>query len=165
MKRFETERLILRQVQESDFDSFRDFFADEKTAHFIGGIRNEEEAWRTMAFYLGHWQLKGYGYMVIEEKSSGDFVGCCGLWNSPTWPEMEMGYWMQADKQGQGYATEAAERIKQFAFEEIGANTLVSYIDKENIASIKVAKRLGGVYDKTIELSTFGPHHVYRYNK
>jgi len=126
-------------------------------------IKTPEEAWRLMAAYIGHWQLQGYGYMAIEEKSSGKFVGCVGLWNSDPWPEMEMGYWLITEMQGKGYATEAAQKIMEFAFHTIQAPSLVSYISPQNMASRRLAERLGAVHEETIELLEFGPHHVYRY--
>ena len=65
--------------------------------------------------------------------------------------------------QGKGYASEAAMLAKDFAFDELKVQTLVSYIDPMNKPSIKLAERIGGVFDKTIELLDFGPHRVYRY--
>ncbi len=158
-----TERLILRPWRESDFTCFFEFFSDETTSKYVGGIQTEEEAWRLMASYIGHWQLKGFGYLAVDEKTTGEFVGCVGLWKSPPWPKIELGYWFIEKKQGQGFATGAAIKLKQFAFEELKVDTLVSYIDPGYIASKRVAKRIGGVKEKTIELLDYGPHEVYRY--
>ena len=159
----DTQRLKLRQLSETDFVYFHEVYSDEETSRFIGGIKSLEDSWRIMASYLGHWQLKGYGYYAVEEKSTGSFIGCAGLWKSPSWPELELGYWFRKEKQGHGYATEATLRVKQIAFENIGADTLVSYIDPDNIASKRLAERIGGVKEKVIELLDFGPHEVYRY--
>ena len=160
-----TERLILRQWHESDFTYFIEFFSDEKMAKYVGGVHTPEEAWRLMASYIGHWQLKGFGYLAVVEKSTGDFIGSTGLWKSPSWPEMELGYWFLKQKQGKGYATEAALRVKQYAFEDLKIETLVSYIDPLNSQSKRVAERIGGVFEKKIELLNYGPHEVYRYKK
>ena len=101
--------------------------------------------------------------MAVEEKEGGKFLGCAGLWKSPPWPELELGYWLLKEVQGKGYATEAAVRVKEFAFQQIKAKTLVSFIHPANEPSKKLAQRLGGIYEKTIELLDFGPHCVYRY--
>jgi len=163
MIEIESERLRMRAWRNADYPFFVDYFADEEMAEFLGGTRTREESWRTMAAYIGHWHLNGFGYWAVEEKDTQDFVGGVGLWKSPNWPELELGYWILRTMHGKGYATEAAVRAKEFAFNELKVDTLVSYIDLENEASKRVAERLGGIYEKTIELLNFGPHLVYRY--
>jgi len=160
----ETERLRFRQWRESDFDYLADYFSDEKTAKYVGGVKSREEAWRLLATYIGHWQLKGFSYLPVEEKESQRFVGCTGLWKSDPWPELELGYWILKEMQGQGYASEAGEKVKEFAFQVLQAPTLVSYIDVKNEPSIKVAERLGAVLEKNIQLLEYGLHGVYRYS-
>ncbi len=159
----ETERLVLRQLRESDFDAFAAHYADEDMARYIGGRSNPEQAWRRMAMLLGHWSLRGFGYWGVDEKASGKFVGSVGLWRSPGWPELELGYWLTRAAHGKGYATEAARRAREYAYEVLKAETLVSYIHPENEASKRVAERLGAQYERTIELLDFGPHCVYRH--
>lgn len=116
-----------------------------------------------MAAHLGHWVLRGHGYWAVEEKETGKFVGSVGLWRSEGWPELELGYWLMPEMQGRGYATEAAAASRDYAFEVLGAQTLVSYIHPENEPSKRVAERLGAKYEKIIELGGHGPHCVYRY--
>jgi len=161
----ETERLRLRLWRGSDFKHFESYFSDPELSKYVGGIKGKEQAWRLMAAYIGHWQLKGYGKMAVEEKESKQFVGCAGLWNSDNWPELELGYWFVREGQGKGYATEAALRMKIFAFDELKADTLVSYIHPENEASKKLALRLGAIEENSIDLIGFGEHCVFRYPK
>jgi RimJ/RimL family protein N-acetyltransferase len=163
MESIETQRLKLRQWTERDFGSFALFYADADNARYVGGKKTSEQAWRHMALQLGHWQLKGFGYWAVEEKNTRDFVGCVGLWQSPGWPEMELGYWLVKAQQGKGYAFEACERCKTYAREVLHARSLVSYIDPANTASIRLAQRLGATYEDTIELLSYGPHCVYRH--
>lgn len=161
----ESERLVLRQWRSSDFEHFVNYFSDEALCRYVGGTKNQEEAWRLLASYIGHWQLKGFGYLAVENKETNKFLGCAGLWDSEPWPELELGYWFRKEAQGKGYASEAAQCVKEFAFNKLKVDTLVSYIHPENEASIKLAMRLGGFYDTTIDLLGFGPHSVYRYKK
>lgn len=161
----QTDRLLLRQWKENDYDVFLPYFQNEGFTKYLGGNKDEEAAWTMMTNYIGHWHIKGFGYWAVEEKSSGKFVGGCGLWKSPEWPEIELGYWILPPFHGKGYATEAAKSARAFAFETLNLPTLVSYIDSNNYASIKVTEKLDGKFDKTIELSSFGPHAVYRYSK
>ena len=67
------------------------------------------------------------------------------------------------DHQGKGYALEACLRCIEFARQTLAAGSLVSYIDPRNEPSIRLAKRLGAVYEETIELVSYGPHCVYRH--
>ncbi len=120
-------------------------------------------AWRHMAALVGHWTLRGYGIWAVEEKGSQEFVGSIGLWFPEGWPELELGYWLVPEAHGKGYATEAGMKSRDYAFDQLGAKTLVSYIDPTNEPSKKVAERLGAGYEKTIELLDLGPHCVYRY--
>ncbi len=163
MKDIETPRLRFREWREEDFAPVAQFFADPLAVHYLGGEKSAEETWRLIAAYIGHYQLRSYSYMAVAEKSTNQLIGSIGLWNSTPWPELELGYWLFPAYQGKGYAYEAAKAAQQFAFAELGRETLVSYIDEENIASAKLAKRLGGTSEEEIELLDFGPHQVYRY--
>lgn len=160
-----TERLKFRQWQTDDFEAFAQYFADDANARYVGGQKTKEEAWRLMATYVGHYQLRGFGYIAIEDKNTQKLVGCVGLWKSEPWPELELGYWLLPEMQGKGYAFEAAQAVRNYAFEVLNEDTLVSYIDPANLPSQKLAERLGGVHEKDIELLDFGLHRVYRYSK
>lgn len=163
MLSLETERLTFRQWQESDFEAVASYFSNAANVKHVGGQKNAEEAWRLIATYIGHYLLKGYSYPAIVEKASGKLIGTVGLWNSKPWPELELGYWLFNKYQGKGYTVEAGKAVKSFAFESLKSNSLVSYIDPENKASIKVATKLGATFDGTCELLEFGPHQIYRY--
>jgi RimJ/RimL family protein N-acetyltransferase len=163
MDSLETARLRLRQWREADFDSFARYYADAETARFVGGLKDPDQAWRHMALQVGHWRLRGFGYWALEEKSSEAFIGSAGLWQSPRWPELELGYWLMKEQQGKGFANEACLRCIEYARNTLRARSLVSYIDPRNESSIRVAQRLGAVYDGTIELASHGSHCVYRH--
>ena len=163
MTTIETDRLRLRPWTEDDFEPFRAYYADERTARYVGGAKDVDEAWRHFALQIGHWELKGFGYWAVEEKDSGSFAGSVGLWKSAGWPELELGYWLLPEFQGRGYAREAATRARDYARDALGAPTLVSYIAPENEPSIRLAESLGATREESIELLTHGPHAVYRY--
>ncbi len=163
MRELETERLILRQWRAEDLEPFAAYYGDPETARYVGGVATRDQAWRRMASQIGHWVLLGYGYWAVEEKESGIFAGCVGLWRSPGWPELELGYWLVPAVWGKGYATEAGAAARDFAWRVVKAESLVSYIEPGNEPSKRVAERLGACYEKTIDLATSGPHLVYRY--
>ena len=159
----ETDRLIFRQWKNSDYSLFAEFYKVEANARFVGGIKNAEESWRLMSTYIGHYELNGYSYLAIDEKKSGNLIGTIGLWNSVPWPEPELGYWLLPSAQGKGFGVEGGLAVKEFALKMLNLNSLVSYIDPANQPSKKLALRIGGKFDKQIDLLDFGPHEVYRY--
>ena len=94
MTQLETPRLHLRRWTYDDFDQFSEFYADYENAKYVGGQKTLDEAWRHFALLIGHWELNGFGFWAVEEKDTGSFVGCVGLWQSAGWPELELGYWL-----------------------------------------------------------------------
>ena len=163
MFELETNNLRLRAWRSDDAEQVTKFYADPKVSKYVGGPRDADAAWRSMALLIGHWQLQGFGYWAVEEKQSATFVGCVGLWQSPGWPELELGYWLVEEFHGKGYAKEAAARCLQYARDEMQAESLVSYIDPENIPSIKLAESIGAKPEQIIDLAGHGPHRIYRH--
>lgn len=140
----ETERLILRMWREDDFEDYARICADPEVMRFLGGKPfTRLESWRHMAFIVGHWQLRGYGHWAVEEKSSGRFIGRLGLLYPTGWPGFEIGWTIERESWGKGYATEGAHRVLAFAFTEMDKGHVISLIHPENKASIKVAEKLG----------------------
>jgi RimJ/RimL family protein N-acetyltransferase len=105
-----------------------------------------------MAAFAGQWILRGYGSWAVEEKASGRFVGYTGLWYPEGWPEPEIHWGLMQPFHGRGYATEAARRARDFAYRELRWRTAVSCIGPENVASRRVALRLGATLERSIEL-------------
>jgi RimJ/RimL family protein N-acetyltransferase len=111
---------------------------------------------------LGHWSMRGFGYFALEEKATGLLCGAAGLIRHFDWPETEMGWRVFRPQQGRGYATEAARRIRGYAYDALGLTTLVSYIDPRNAASARVAGRLDARLEGRILLRN-DPADVYRH--
>jgi len=149
----ETDRLLLRAWRNEDFDSYAQMCADPDIMRFLGGkTLNRMEAWRQMAFLVGHWELLGYGHWAVEEKSSGKFAGRLGFLNPAGWPAFEIGWTLGRAFQGKGYATEGAKRALQYAFAELDKDHVISLIDPLNKASLRVADRLGEKLEGETEL-------------
>jgi RimJ/RimL family protein N-acetyltransferase len=148
----ETERLLLRQWRGDDAAPNTAMLSDPGTARFITvdgkPVTNELNGWRNAAIMAGHWVLHGVGMFVVEEKSSGKFVGRVGPWFPPGWPGFEVGWGIAREFRGKGYALEAARAsIEIFDIDEI-----VHSIDCENTASQAVARRLGARKDREFDL-------------
>jgi len=148
----ETERLLLRQFCNDDFEPLAEMMSDEKHMRFIGGTSGREQSWRRLATLVGHWTLRGYGFFALEEKISKTFIGWTGLWFPEGWPEREIGWALLPKAIGKGFVTEAALRVRKHAYEDLGWTTAISLIAKENIASAKVAERLGATHERDIVL-------------
>ena len=140
----ETERLILRELREDDFPTYERIAADINVMKYMGGkTMDRVEAWRHMAFMVGHWKLRGYGYFALEEKTSGEFVGRAGFTNPAGWPGFELGWTVAPEHQRKGFASEAARRLLRFAYEDLDRKHVISLIHKDNIPSRRVAEKLG----------------------
>lgn len=148
----ETERLLLRPWRAADVEHFSELCADAELMRYVGGVMDRIAAWRRMAAYAGHWQLRGYGPFALEEKESGRFVGYSGVFDPDGWPEREINWGLTRPHLGKGFVTEAAARVRAFAYGTLGFTTIASCIDLENAASIAVATRLGATLDRTIIL-------------
>jgi RimJ/RimL family protein N-acetyltransferase len=141
----ETERLKLRHFVETDLDAYARLCADPEMMRYLGpgATLSRADAWRSMAMLLGHWQLRGYGMWAVEEKSTGTFIGRIGLHYPEAWPVLEVGWFVDRSRWGQGLATEGGRAALQFAFERLGLTRISSVIHPHNAASIRVAEKLG----------------------
>jgi RimJ/RimL family protein N-acetyltransferase len=152
----ETERLLLRQWQGRDMAPYIAMLSDPGTARFITvdgkPVVDEMTGWRHAVVMAGHWTLHGAGMFVVEEKSSGKFAGRVGPWKPPGWPGFEVGWGIAHEFRGKGYAAEAARASIDWAFATFDIDQIVHCIDRENIASQGVARRLGASKDREIEL-------------
>lgn len=140
-----TDRLLLRPFQDDDLDAYAELCADPEVMRYLGKGEtiSRMEAWQQMAFFAGHWQLRGFGPWALEEKASGAFVGRAGLLQPEGWPGFELAWTLGRAWWGKGYATEAAREALRYAFTELGRDHVISLIYPQNHASIRVAERLG----------------------
>ncbi len=154
----ETERLKLRPWCGADIVPNTAMLSDPPTARFITAdgkpITEELNGWRNAAIMAGHWVLHGVGMFVVEEKSSGKFVGRVGPWFPPGWPGFEVGWGIAKEFRGKGYAIEAARASIDWVFATFELDRIIHCIDRENTASEAVARRLGA--EKQGETDLFG---------
>ncbi len=152
-ERLETPRLLLRQVTEADFDAFARMHADPEVMHFLGGEPlNRAGAWRRMAAMLGHWALRGFGGYAVIDKASGEFAGRVGFNRPEGWPDFEVGWTLAREHWGKGLATEAALACLEHAFEAMKRTRVISLVHPDNVASRRVAERIGECLAGTAEI-------------
>jgi RimJ/RimL family protein N-acetyltransferase len=161
-----TSRLLLRAFQILDAGPMYRVFGDAEVMHFGDGVQTMEwvQGWlRTcLERYYPAW---GFGPYAVLEKASRSVIGYCGLFFFPDLdgkPEVEIGYRLARSAWGQGYATEAARAVRDYAFDTLAIRRLIAMIDPSNAASIRVAEKLGMRYEKNILLDGYThPDHVY----
>jgi RimJ/RimL family protein N-acetyltransferase len=146
MIQLETDRLIMRMWRENDFEAYARICADPEVMRYLnkdGKPLTRSEAWRQLAFLIGHWHLRGYGHWAVEERASGNLVGRIGFLNPEGWPDFEIGWTLGREYWGKGYAIEGARRALEYAFMEFKRERVISLIRPGNQGSINVAQKLG----------------------
>ncbi|GII99097.1 RimJ/RimL family protein N-acetyltransferase [Sediminihabitans luteus] len=140
----DTARLRLREMTRADVDAMAALLGDPQVmAHYPAPkTRDEARAW--IDWNLTNYAEHGYGLWIVETRA-GEFVGDCGL----TWQRvdgvrrLEVGYHVRRELQGRGYASEAAAACRDLARDVIGADELVAIIAPANVASRRVAEKIG----------------------
>ncbi len=152
----ETKRLKLRMWREADIEPNTAMLADPASGRFITAdgkpVIDAYVGWRNATIMSGHWLLHGVGMFVVEEKSSGKFAGRVGPWCPPGWPGFEVGWGIASDFRGKGYAFEAARASIDWTFATFEIDQIIHCIDRENVASQSVARRLGATIEREIDL-------------
>ena len=140
------ERVILRPHRASDIDAIAALYEGDRAA-YIGGQQSRATVWRWLGYDAGQWGLLGFGSWAVDDLKSGQFAGQVALNKPVNFPEIELGWLVFDAFEGCGLAFEAAVLARRFGFEELGIDTIVSYIAPENQRSIRLAERLGAVID------------------
>ena len=159
----ETDRLILRGWSESDFEAIAEVYSDEEHVQYFGGVKSRWEAWRYFAGLIGHYHLRGYTMFSITEKSSNEMIGWAGPWFPEGWPEPELGYIIKRSANGKGFAFEATKAALLYIYSNLKWKTAISQIDVNNIASKKLAEKLGASFEKNALLFDKYESEVWRH--
>jgi len=144
----ETERLILRGPSSTDFEIYKNFFADEQASAAYAGPLSSDKAWRVLATDIGHWVLRGYGRWAVTVKRTGEMVGGCGLWWPEGYPRSELTWWIIPSARRNGYAKEASIAAIKFGYEVLNWELVETHMNDENIAARNLVKSLGGILIK-----------------
>jgi RimJ/RimL family protein N-acetyltransferase len=176
--RLETERLVLRIPEPEDRDGYAEMWGDPEVVRFLGGTTvAPDEVPAGIDRMLGQWERHGVGLFSVVRKDDDRLVGRVGylLWDTERWVhamreelegdlELEIGWTLIRAFWNQGYATEAAIACRDHAFGELGRERVISLIAPENVASIRVAEKIGESYERDVELG-LGPVRLYSLGK
>jgi len=158
----ETDRFLMRGYRPEDVDAFASFYATDRSA-FVGGPMTPELACRALMAYAGHWQIRGYGRWMVDDKATGETLGNVGLWYPDGWPEPEIGWTLFANGEGRGVAYETALAARNYAYDTLGWTTAISLIATGNDRSRALAERMGANRDGSFTHERYGAMEVWRH--
>jgi ribosomal-protein-alanine N-acetyltransferase len=160
----ETERLILRHFHIVDGEAMDRVFGDPSVMYFGNGVQTSEWVRKWLRGCLeDYYQKWGFGLWAVVEKENRETLGFCGLSRFDDvggQPETEIGYRLARAHWGNGFATEAARAVRDYGFGTLGMTRLISIVDARNIASIRVAEKVGMRFEKDVIFQGF-PDRVY----
>ena len=141
----ETDRLILREYVEEDFDALFEILSDTETMQHYPAPFDENKTRNWINWNLDNYKKYGFGLWAVVLKETGEFIGDCGitLQNIDGEQLPEIGYHIHKDYWRKGYAREAASAVRDWAFANTAFDTLYSYMKYTNVASYSTAASIG----------------------
>ena len=143
-----TERLVLRQITEDDLDPHMALLNTPAVMHYLGGVQPREVIAAKHAAAGAGFAAEGFGFMMMEERATGEIVGHCGLRRvahplAPNPTDHEIGWLVREDRWRQGYAHEAMRAVVDWGFAVIGAAQIVALTCDANVGSWRLMEKLG----------------------
>lgn len=159
-----TERLILRACTASDGAILAELYADPEVSRFVGGdLLDDKKSHAQAQSFASVWDSSGYGQSILVDRTTHDVIGRVGLHPWPGWDELELGWVLARRSQGQGLAQEAARAWLDWAGRAGAAPYLTAVIHPDNAASIRLAERLGFIFDRQ-DTTPWNEVVIYRYD-
>ena len=145
----ETPRLLLREFEITDAESFFQLNNDPDVVRYTGDVafKNLYEAKALIENYVPY-KRDGYGRWTVVLKETNEILGWCGLRFIEDTKHIDLGYRFLKKYWNKGYGTEAAQACLNYGFEKLGMKEIMARAMKENIGSIQVMKKIGMVYWK-----------------
>ena len=161
-----TDQLLIRETIDSDISELYRIGTDQAVRKYIAPMQPtlEEEIVYTKAYVRHMYAFYDFGlWTVLEKDAYGQerVIGRAGLFPSERLAgQIEMGYMIAPECQGNGYGKEAAETVLRYAFDVLDLEEVHLFVEKENKASVKLAETLlikvpGGQKEKWQDLAHF----------
>lgn len=140
----ETERLYLRELQETDFSAISAILQNEAVMYAWEHAFSTEEVKAWIAENIMRYKRDGFSYWAVIIKASNELIGVAGILLEKVDNEnhIGIGYIFNNTYWGRGYALEAAFACVDYAFNTLGFNIITAQIRPTNAASIRVAEKL-----------------------
>ena len=141
----ETERLILRELSDADYESLYSVLADSDIMQHYPYTFDESRVRAWITKNIERYRVFGFGLWAVVLKESGEMIGDCGITMQSIngFIRPEIGYHISKKFQRRGFATEAAKMCRDWAFNNTPFGMLFSYMKKSNVASAAVARAVG----------------------
>lgn len=138
----DTERLRFRRMGMEDLDELLALHEDPAVARYMGDYDRTgmEEYLRMVA---DEWSVRGHGRVAVLERESGRFLGRTGLKHWPQFGETEVGWVLRPEAPRQRVRDGGARAAVAWGFEAFELPFVTAMIQPENVASVRVAERLG----------------------
>lgn len=147
-----TQRLVFRQWRADDWIRFKPIATDARVIRYVfpGGAPTDEEIRGHIDAARKLYVEQGFCLWPLIHRANGDLIGFCGLDHLWDGEEIEIGYWLAHAYWGQGLATEAAQAVLAYGFEELDLQRIVAVAHPENRASLRVLEKLGMVFERIV---------------
>jgi len=158
-----TARLRLRPFEPGDFDTVHAIYADPDVMRWVGhgAHRSPAETRSALRGYADAIAIRGYGFVAVVERATGDLIGDAGLHPlGGRGPDIEVGYTLARRAWGRGYGSEAARVLVEHAFFRLGAPRVVAQVEPDNRASRHVLEKLG-MTERATRIAHGRPHLLY----
>lgn len=144
----ETERLLLREMDDSDFDALKAVISDPETMKYYDKPYDDNGVRRWIAWCKDSYQRYRFGLYAVILKESGEMIGDCGVSMQiiDDAPHPEIGYYLNKRYHHQGIGKEMTQAMKDYFFTHFDYDDVYSYMDKDNLPSYKVAEANGMTY-------------------
>ena len=139
---FETNRLLVRNLKDSDFDAFHEMQADDEVMRYTTGSGfDETENLRQLKMCMKCYSKPDNEFWVwaIDRKSDQQFVGTCAIVPNKNRPEI--GYRFLKKFFGLGYGQEICDSLIDYGIQQQKLAEIIAYADVRNVASIKILDR------------------------
>ncbi len=148
----ETRRLRLRPYEMDDLGELAAIVGDAQTMRYYPRSFTREDAKNWIERNLGRYELDGHGLWAMVLKDTQELIGNCGLVKQLVdhREEVEVGWLVARDKWNRGFATEAANACRDYGFDVLGLDRLISMIRPENVPSRRVAEKIGMAVEKQV---------------
>ena len=158
----ETARLRLRRFRHEDVNAVYAIIGDDVAMQYYPRTFDRSDAEQWVERNLRRYAEYGHGLFAVMLKGNDEMIGDCGVIRQVVegLHQLEVGYHFRRDHWGHGYATEAARACMGLAFDEYGADKVISLIRPENAPSWRVAERNGMQLERQVMHYNL-PHLVY----
>lgn len=144
----QTKRLILRGFRADDVAALHTIVRDREVLRYFPRTEpwERERVERWLHSQPTHWETHGFGWYLVEHRTSAQLMGWCGLRVLEDTQEIEVLYLFDKPFWGQGYATEAAQRCVEDGFRHYRLKLIIGLTLLGNIASQRVLEKSGLVF-------------------